>query len=114
MSLALRRSAHVGERTWACGHPRTPENTQPCGVAGSRCRLCRREVSRLNAERSRYPAVTIGQDVRGRWAWMLFGPGHQLLASDWDYDSAIAAEGEAQRHADLLREMHRETGAWRR
>ena len=31
---------------WACGHPRTPENTQRVGVAGDRCRTCRNEMHR--------------------------------------------------------------------
>ena len=38
---------------WACGHPRTPENTQPVGVAGDRCRTCRNEMhKRLRVERA--------------------------------------------------------------
>lgn len=33
-------------KAWPCGHPRTPENTQKVGVAGVRCRECRRRISR--------------------------------------------------------------------
>ena len=32
-------------REWPCGHPRTPENTQSIGVAGLRCRECRRQIA---------------------------------------------------------------------
>lgn len=30
---------------WACGHPRTPENSQRVGVAGVRCRICRNIIT---------------------------------------------------------------------
>lgn len=38
---------------WPCGHPRTPENTQPIGKAGTRCRTCRRRIS-VQSYRARY------------------------------------------------------------
>jgi len=37
--------------TWPCGHPRTEANTQSVGDAGVRCRLCRRKINRLSAQR---------------------------------------------------------------
>lgn len=36
---------------WPCGHPRTDENTQSVGVAGVRCRECRRRISREYSQR---------------------------------------------------------------
>jgi hypothetical protein len=32
--------------TWPCGHPRTERNTQRVGNAGTRCRICRRKITR--------------------------------------------------------------------
>jgi hypothetical protein len=38
--------------TWPnCGHPKTPGNTQRIGVAGDRCRICRRRVERESHRR---------------------------------------------------------------
>lgn len=31
---------------WPCGHPRTVENTQKCGVAGVRCKICRLAIQK--------------------------------------------------------------------
>ncbi len=36
---------------WPCGHPRTPENTQPIGKAGERCRTCRQRITRDSLRR---------------------------------------------------------------
>lgn len=33
-------------KTWPCGHPKTPANTQPIGKSGERCRICRRKITR--------------------------------------------------------------------
>lgn len=44
--VAAINPAGGGVPTWPnCGHPRTDENTQSVGVAGVRCRICRREIS---------------------------------------------------------------------
>lgn len=45
-------SAHV----WPCGHPRTSENTRKVGVAGVRCRECRKAIDKKDWLR-RGPAV---------------------------------------------------------
>jgi hypothetical protein len=43
--LAIMRPAPNGDK-WPCGHPKTPANTQHIGVAGNRCRVCRRKAAR--------------------------------------------------------------------
>lgn len=43
--LAILRPAPDGAK-WPCGHPKTPLNTQHIGVAGDRCKVCRRRASR--------------------------------------------------------------------
>lgn len=37
--------------TWPCGHERTEANTQSIGVAGLRCRTCRRRINRESRRR---------------------------------------------------------------
>lgn len=39
--------------TWPCGHPRTPANTQFVGKSGTRCRICRRKITREYQRRLR-------------------------------------------------------------
>lgn len=51
----LSRSLAAQEGLWPCGHPRTPENTQSIGVAGVRCRECRRVIA-LRSHNKRKPA----------------------------------------------------------
>lgn len=42
--------------TWPrCGHPLTIANTQHCGKAGARCRICRRKISREGKARHGAP-----------------------------------------------------------
>lgn len=36
---------------YPCGHPRTPENSQSIGVAGVRCKACRRRIARESGRR---------------------------------------------------------------
>lgn len=53
----MRRNEAQQLCVWPCGHPRTPENTQPIGKAGTRCRTCRRKLAReseVRAYRTRY------------------------------------------------------------
>ena len=38
---------------------------------------------------------------------MLFGPGHKLIASDWNYETEFAARREASARATLIRSIHR-------
>jgi len=44
-------------KTWPCGHPRTERNTMPVGIAGVRCRLCRRKINRKYGARVRSEAA---------------------------------------------------------
>lgn len=51
--------ASLPVRSWTCGHPRTPENTQAIGGWGGHgrgriaCRICRRRIARESATRLR-------------------------------------------------------------
>lgn len=45
--------------------------------------------------------IKLGQDARGRWAWMLFGIDGRLLASDDDYREAALAMEDANEHMKL-------------
>lgn len=44
--------------------------------------------------------IEIGQDARGRWAWMVFDDGGKLIASEDCYEQAAPAMKDALRHAE--------------
>lgn len=37
----------------SCGHPRIPENIVSVGIAGTRCRLCRRKIANRHGAKLR-------------------------------------------------------------